>query len=34
MNSLPLKLLTSRKERMQMLDVIEALPPEQHREKH
>ena len=33
MNSLTLKLLTSRKERMQMLDVIEALPPEQHREK-
>jgi hypothetical protein len=34
MNLLTLKLLASRKARMQMLDVIEALPPEQHREKH
>lgn len=33
MNLLTLKLLASRKERMQMLEVIEAMPPEQHREK-
>ena len=33
MNLLTLKLLASRKARMRMLDVIEAMPPEQYREK-
>ena len=33
MNLLILKLLASRKARMRMLDAIEAMPPEQHREK-
>ena len=33
MNLLTLKLLASRKARMRMLDVIEAMPPEQSRER-